>query len=186
MEVLTGNTPDISVFTCYLFWDVCYVARHKNKKFKNQLGSVESDEIRCHFVGFDWDVGHGLTFKWLTCDTNKVISRSVARLAKIPFNNLKLDVKAGAVPEREFIRSQREEGDMLPTINIHTDPISVGDGKNYIEEPVVDDDEDPMDVEEPIKPVPSPQDIRDEIQGDDEDEEVPDKVESSESKQQLK
>ena len=76
LEVLSGQTIDISIVLCFLFWDVVYVPRYKGKDFQGQVGAKKSDEIRGHFVGFAWDVGHALTFLVLTDDTRKVIKRS--------------------------------------------------------------------------------------------------------------
>ncbi len=143
LEVATGVTPDISIMMCFLFWDVVYCARHKEKDYTKQVGSLKSNEIRGYFVGFAENVGHALTFKILTCDTKKIIHRSVVRLGhnepynnlRIPetmaCNNLKTDIEAGAKLDRELVRSLRQEGQPMPTIDIRTDPISVveNDGK---------------------------------------------------------
>ena len=160
IEVLTGQTPDISILTCFLFWDVVYCARHKDKDFKNLLGSEKSNEIRGYFVGFAWNVGHALTFKILTCDTHKIIYRSVVRLANDAHNNLKLDKQAK--PEREFIRSAREDGEVLPTIDISSGPILAREALP----PIVKDTDDtpsPLDSDEPVGPVTTPQEDRDAI-----------------------
>jgi len=81
LQVLTGQTQDISIFLLFLFWDVVYVERYKTHGYPNQVGSTKSSEIRGRFVGFAWNVGHALTFKVLTDDTRKVICRSRVRLA---------------------------------------------------------------------------------------------------------
>jgi hypothetical protein len=39
LEVLTGETTDISIALCFLFWDVVYVKRYKNKHYQGQVGS---------------------------------------------------------------------------------------------------------------------------------------------------
>ena len=98
LEVLTGETVDISILLCFLFWDVVYVSRYKDKSYKGLPGSAKSSEIRGRFVGFAWSVGHGLTFKVLTDDSKRIICRSRLRLANEGENNLKLDMEAGAVP----------------------------------------------------------------------------------------
>ena len=72
------------------------------------IGDKKSSEIRGRSVGFSWDVGHALTFKILTDDTNKIISRSQLRLGKDGENNLRLEVEAGTVPERVYIHSKRD------------------------------------------------------------------------------
>jgi hypothetical protein len=100
LEVLTGETTDISIALCFLFWDVVYVKRYKNKHYQGQVGSEDSSEIRGRFVSFSKNVGHALTIKILTDDTQKIIHRSQVRLASVVGeNNLKLDMEAGAVPE---------------------------------------------------------------------------------------
>jgi hypothetical protein len=125
LEVLTGETTDISIALCFLFWDVVYVKRYKNKHYQGQVGSEESSEIWGPFIGLSKNVGHALTFKILTDDTQKIIHRSQVRLASVGENNLKLDMEAGAVPERIYIRSKRDHTDpdvILPTINAFASP----------------------------------------------------------------
>jgi hypothetical protein len=76
-------------------------------------------------VGFAKHVGHAMTFKILTDDTQKIICRSQVRLASDGANNLKLEMEAGAVPERVYIRSKRvtKEGEfVLPTIDAFAIP----------------------------------------------------------------
>jgi hypothetical protein len=125
LEVLTKETTDISIALCFLFWDVVYVKRYKNKHYQGQVGSEESSEIRGRFVGFSKNVGHALTFNILMDDTQKIIHRPQVRLASVGENNLKLDMEAGAVPERIYIRSKRDHTDpdvVLPTINAFASP----------------------------------------------------------------
>jgi hypothetical protein len=45
LEVLPGETTDISIALCFLFWGVVYVKRYKNKHYQGQVGSKESSEI---------------------------------------------------------------------------------------------------------------------------------------------
>ncbi len=127
LEVLTGETTDISILLCFMFWDVVYVSRYETSNYHGQIGSVKSSEIRGRFVGFAWNVGHALTFKVLTDDTKKIICRSRLRLAKDGENNLKLDTLAGAVPRREFINSRHDKQDnfVLPTIDLSKSPFTV-------------------------------------------------------------
>ena len=124
LQVLTGRTTDISILLCFLFWDIVYVNRYKDQDYSNQPGSKKSNEIRGRFVGFAWNVGHALTFRILTDDTRRVINRSVVRLAKVGENNLKLDHEAGAVPERIYIHSKREDDETLPTIDASLCPFT--------------------------------------------------------------
>ena len=127
LQVLTGQTPDISILLVFLFYDVVYVARYKDATYSGQPGSPETDEIRGHFVGFSWDVGHSLTFLILTDDTKKVISRSQVRLAKEGENNLKLDMLSDDVRDKIFIQSKRDSDPdaPLPTIDVSVDPFTV-------------------------------------------------------------
>ncbi len=125
MSVLLGCTRDISIFLQYLFWDIVYVHRYHDSGYSGQIGSDKSNEIRGRFVGFAWDVGNALTYKVLTDDTKKVIYRSRLRLAKDEENNLKLDLQAEDVPQREHITSKRDFEDpnvVLPTIEGFTSP----------------------------------------------------------------
>ena len=127
LQVLTGQTVDISIMLVFLFWDIVYVPRYKEAGYKGQIGSTKSSEVRGRFVGFAWDVGHALTFKILTDDTKKIICRSRVRLAKEGENNIKLDLLSDDVSSRVFIKSKRDEDEdvVLPTIDISTDPFTV-------------------------------------------------------------
>ena len=162
LEVLTGQTVDISICLVFIFWDVVYVPRYKDHDYSGQPGENKSSEIRGRFVGFAWHVGHQLTFKILTDDTNKIICRSRVRLAKEGVNNLKLDVEAGAIPERIYVRSKRDdEGDKvkLPTIDMNMNPFDLPDAIDEGESPpdLLDDEAEipksPMD-EPPLKEMP--------------------------------
>ena len=125
LQVLSGQTVDISIMLVFMFWDVVYVARYKDNHYNAQIGHQKSDEIRGRFVGFAWDVGHHLTFKILTDDTRKIIHRSRVRLGEVAENNMKLDVEAGAKPDHVHVRSKRD-GDgtnaRLPTIDMSGAP----------------------------------------------------------------
>ena len=122
LQILTGQTIDISILLYFMFWDIVYVSRSKDAKYNREIGSEKSSEIRGRFVGFAWSVGHAITFKVLTNDTKRIICRSKVRLSKDRDNNLMLDAQAGDNPERTFIYSKRDgEGDdlVLPTIDIN-------------------------------------------------------------------
>jgi len=86
-EVATGETPDTCILLCFMFWDIACCAPHANK----QPGSQKGQEIRGRFVGFAWDVGHKLTFLVRADDSQKVVKRSVLRLANCPENEMRLD-----------------------------------------------------------------------------------------------
>ena len=109
LEVLTGQAQDISIALVFMFWDVVYVPRYKGENYTGMPGDEKSTEVRGRFVGFSKNVGHQLTFKILTDDTKRIIHRSRVRLAEEGVNNLKLDVEAGAVPERIYVKSKRDD-----------------------------------------------------------------------------
>ena len=154
IEVLTGNTPDISIMLCFMFWDVVYCNRLKDSDYHGQVGSEKSSEIRGRFVGFAEGVGHALTFLILRDDTGKVIARSQVRLAKDGENNLKLDALAPERPDREFLlKSKTKEEDDLPTVDLSQDPFVV------VEKEDVDSDEQKDDSKTTIpdpKVIPNP------------------------------
>ena len=73
LQVLTGQTIDISIMLQFVFWDVVYVSQYDDHQYHGQIGSEKSSEVRGRFVGFAWDVGHALTFKVLTDDSKRVL-----------------------------------------------------------------------------------------------------------------
>ena len=86
-EKLWGSTPDISMITRFQFWEPIYYSIKDTKAFPS-----ESPELKGRFVGFSEDVGHPMTFKVLTDDTQKVIYRSRIRTAMDPKNkNFRLE-----------------------------------------------------------------------------------------------
>ena len=128
LQILTGQTLDISILLYFMFWDVVYVTRYDDSQYSGMMGSKKSSEVRGRFVGFAWNVGHALTFKVLTDDTKKVINRSRIRLAKDGENNLKLDIEAGEYPKWNYIlKSKRGDDEQLPTIDLTNNPFDLTD-----------------------------------------------------------
>ena len=80
LEVLTGTTPDISPMLQYQFWETVHYKVGTDKP----SFSSEPPEKLGRFVGIAETVGHTMTFKVLTDDTQKVIYRSVLRSARHP------------------------------------------------------------------------------------------------------
>ena len=78
LQVLDGVTPDISSILQYDFYEPVYYKAHESS-FPS-----ESVEKLGRFVGVSENVGHALTFKVLTDDTQKVIHCSVLRSAMDP------------------------------------------------------------------------------------------------------
>ena len=122
LEVLENVTKDISILLMFLFWDKVYIKRYKDNNYSGQIGSDLYDKIPGRFVGFAWDVGHALTFRVLTDDTQELVPRSQLMLADDPENNLNLKEP---LPNRpNIITMKRETGDpekdaqvVLPTID---------------------------------------------------------------------
>ena len=90
MEALTGSTPDVSVLLRFTFWEPVYF-RMDDTDFPS-----DSRELKGHFVGVAEHVGHALTYKVLTDDTLRVLSRSALRSASnTQDRNLRLDPPDG-------------------------------------------------------------------------------------------
>ena len=70
-----GLTNGISPLLCFHFWEEVYY-RHDDSDFPS-----ETREGHGHFVGIAENVGHAMTYKILTSDTNKIICRSSVRPA---------------------------------------------------------------------------------------------------------
>jgi len=158
-EVATRETPDIYILLYFMFWDIVHCVRHANK----QPGSQKGQEIWGRFVGFAWDVGHKLTFLFLTDNSRKVIKRSVLRLANCPENemrldenNLRLDKTAGKELRRKvnFMTAGRDpclaDGFIMKTLVPNEDKLN--------DVPPPEGDDDSVDTEigtpEPIEKVP--------------------------------
>ena len=84
-ELLFGYTPDISMIIRFKFYDNVYVKRNKTRG-GNEFPS-SSNELSGKFVGFLEHVGHKMTYKIITNDTQKLIYRSRVKLAAVEPNN---------------------------------------------------------------------------------------------------
>ena len=78
MTILTGSMIDISPPLQFQWWEPVYY------HLDEAAFPSESEEKLGHFVGTAEHVGHRLTYKILTDNTNKVIQRSVIRSALDP------------------------------------------------------------------------------------------------------
>ena len=83
-EKLFGQTPDISMIYRFKFYDRVYYKRTASRGGDDD--DNPSDEAAGRFVGFSESIGHMMTYKVLTEDTNKVIFRSRIRLATLDPN----------------------------------------------------------------------------------------------------
>ena len=98
IEMLTGTTPDISVLLRFQFYEQVYY------KTEEPSFPSESPESLGRLVGIAQHVGHALTYKVLTSDTNKVICRSEIRTADSPNDrNKRLDPPDGETSEPPLI-----------------------------------------------------------------------------------
>ena len=92
--MLTGTTPDISVLLRFQFYEQVYY------KTEEPSFPSESPESLGRLVGIAQHVGHALTYKVLTWDTNKVICWSEIRTADSPNDrNKRLDPPDGETSE---------------------------------------------------------------------------------------
>ena len=150
-ESLTGITPDISVIYRFLFYDKIYF-RNTNSRGDSHSFPSESNERLGRFVGFSTHVGHGMTYKILTSDTQQIIYRSRIRLASIQ-PNLRIDpppstTVSDTLPVIDSIPHQQP--DMPPILESDRDrttesfrPMAVIDpddliGRTYITSPADD------------------------------------------------
>ena len=76
MQVLTGETSDISIFLLFHFWEEVYYTN-----VKSNFPSTSTEE-KGNFVGFADTVGDAMTFKILSQATQKIIYRSNVRTAE--------------------------------------------------------------------------------------------------------
>lgn len=83
-EKLFGNTPDISMIYRFKFYDRVYYKRTDSRG--GDAADDASDESAGRFVGFSESVGHAMTYKVLTENTNKIIFRSRIRLSTLDPN----------------------------------------------------------------------------------------------------
>jgi Reverse transcriptase (RNA-dependent DNA polymerase) len=78
MQVLTGETSDISILLHFQFYEAVFYTR-----VHTAFPSTSTEESG-YFVGFGESVGDSMTLKVLTADTQKIIDRSNVRTALDP------------------------------------------------------------------------------------------------------
>ena len=97
---LTGQRNDISMLLCFVWYQPVYY-----KSYEDSFPS-DSREARGRFVGISENVGHRMTFKILTDDTQQVIYRSEVRSAlDHQHTNLRIDTIFDGEVAQEFIKS---------------------------------------------------------------------------------
>ena len=118
LEILDGDTPDISAILQFEFWEPVYYSPLDGE---NPSFPSESQQKRGRFVGFAETVGHAMTFKVLTDDTQKVISRSVIRSARNSIPRSVAPSEDEVIPEilkSKHGRSSETDIIPMPTIDV--------------------------------------------------------------------
>ena len=120
LQILEGKTPDISPLLIYDFYEpVYYKANEAN--FPS-----ESVEKSGRFVGISENVGHALTYKILTDDSQKIIHRSAVRSAlnpNVPNNRASMDFNKEPHPylkskiDDTIMEETKPEAMSIPFIN---------------------------------------------------------------------
>ena len=103
LQILTGQTADISALLQYHFWEPIYY-RMQDARFPST-----SDELRGHWVGVAETVGDALTYLILTEDTQTVIYRSAIRSAADTASaNLRALASGDGEPPQIFVKSKSD------------------------------------------------------------------------------
>jgi hypothetical protein len=126
-EMLTGSTPDISMITRFKFWDDVYVKRDESQ---GKCFPSESNEIKAKFVGFSESVGHSMTYKVLTVDTNKILYRSRIKLASLEPNR-----RIDTVPDPSDVVFSKNSNSTRKLATLDPDELI---GRSYLSPPLED------------------------------------------------
>ena len=105
MTALTGQTPDISPLLRFHFWEEVYY------KLDDSDFPSESRELKGNIVGIAENVGHLMTYKVLTQDTQKIICRSNLRPVQPGLMNKRLDLLSGEdlkLPTNPVLKSRHD------------------------------------------------------------------------------
>ena len=143
ITVATGSTPDISPLLAFTWWEPVYY------KVDDSKFPTDSREKRGRFVGIAENVGHSMTFKVLTDDTQRVICRSGIRSAlDSSSSNLRLDPIDGE-SLRNFVKFREDsirENQSPPMDNIVDQDRSSASSAAPSEKPIVRPIIDPADL----------------------------------------
>jgi hypothetical protein len=116
LQLLTGNTVDISILLRFPFWHKVYAQREDAT-----YPSTTSKQL-CYMVGFADNVGHALTYKLLTVDTQKIIYHSSIRSAKDPST---ANVCAAPVYRESLKQHIKSKYDKLHEVSTLTDELPI-------------------------------------------------------------
>ena len=113
LEKLLGHTVDISILLRFYFYQEVYF-----KQYETDFPSDSKEEIG-YVVGFAEHVGHKLTYRVLTKDTRKILSRSTLRPVDPNAPNKRLDLLSGEdldTPKNSVVKSIAEKDMELITL----------------------------------------------------------------------
>jgi Reverse transcriptase (RNA-dependent DNA polymerase) len=144
LTALTGETVDTSVLLQFSFWQKVYY-----RQFGTGFPSASREAVG-HIVGISEHVGHALTWKILTADTNKIIYRSLVRPCTDEDPNLRAELACGETLDDD------DGGD---TEDNDQDPHLFKKGVPQVIRSRIDDE--PSQVTSPIGPAPvfNPEDL---------------------------
>ena len=113
LEKLTGQTPDSSILMLFVFYDKVYYTPNLDPSFPS-----DTTEEKGRMVGFSKNVGHAMTYKVLTDDTQKVLHKCLIRRIDEPNRRLDPDPPAQypAIIRSLSDDSVPEGSDDLPTM----------------------------------------------------------------------
>jgi hypothetical protein len=131
---LTGSTSDSSIIQRFSWYERVYFNADET------VFPSESREVLGHFVGFSETVGHGMTFKILSADTQKIFHRAKVRSALNPDAlNLCADLCDGEVDTPLIIKSIKDvSGDTIPQTQLEIIDPSKLIGRTFLMEPQED------------------------------------------------
>jgi hypothetical protein len=116
LQLLTGDTADISILLRFPFWHKVYAQREDTT-----FPSTTSEQL-CYMVGFADHVGHALTYKLLTVDTQKIIYRSSIRSAEDPST---VNVRAAPIDRDSIKQHIKSKYDKLHEVSTLTDELPI-------------------------------------------------------------
>ena len=134
-QKLTGQWPDISAATCFLFYEPVYYS---------ETGQFPTpQERKGRWVGFADNVGDALTFQILSDDTQRIVHRPAVRSALIESErNRQLDPFEGENSQKaiqEIVHSRDFESDGCPPPPVFS-PLDETDlvGRTFLTDPTKD------------------------------------------------
>ena len=131
LELLNGETPDISMIYRFCFWEKVYFINQGTRRHENFPS--ESDECVGRFVGFSENVGHKMTYKVLNLETNRVIYRSRIRLAEVE-PNFRVDLPPSEINERASEEDEKGATEVEDPVSTDEDDRSM----KFVDEPDVE------------------------------------------------